>query len=240
MNDHRKTKKQLVEDLERERQRSIALQEVSKKVAAAHDTDEVLDLIVNEAARLVGAAAATIRLLEGDVLVPAAATESAAAFVSRGVEERPTIQVKEGGDILGHVMATKKPLISEDAPEDERLNADGRLRFQNHGFHGVALAPLLANDRSIGVITVMDRQIRRFTEDEVSLLTAFADQASLALEKARLLNEAEARERQATQLYEVTTQLASNHDLESVLELIYPERFGAAGERSNRHLEIRR
>ena len=220
MNDHRKTKKQLVEDLERERQRSIALQEVSKKVAAAHDTDEVLDLIVNEAARLVGAAAATIRLLEGDVLVPAAATETAAAFVSRGVEERPTIQVKEGGDILGHVMATKKPLISEDAPEDERLNADGRLRFQNHGFHGVALAPLLANDRSIGVITVMDRQIRRFTEDEVSLLAAFADQASLALEKARLLNEAEARERQATQLYEVTTQLASNHDLESVLELI--------------------
>ena len=39
---------------------------------------------------------------------------------------------------------------------------------------------------------------------EVSLLTAFADQASLALEKARLLNEAEARERQATQLHEVT------------------------------------
>ena len=52
------------------------------------------------------------------------------------------------------------------------------------------------------------------------ILSAFADQASLALEKARLLNEAETRERQATQLYEVTTQLASNHDLASVLDLI--------------------
>lgn len=62
MNDQRKTKKQLLEALERqrellerERERSIALQEVSKKVAAAHGTDEVLNLIVNEAARLVGA-----------------------------------------------------------------------------------------------------------------------------------------------------------------------------------------
>ena len=62
MNNQRKTKKQLLEDLEqerslveRERERSIALQEVSKKVAAAHDTDEILDLNVNEAARLVTA-----------------------------------------------------------------------------------------------------------------------------------------------------------------------------------------
>ncbi|MCH7738507.1 MAG: GAF domain-containing protein, partial [Chloroflexi bacterium] len=80
--------------------------------------------------------------------------------------------------------------------------------------------PLLANDLPLGVLAVMDNRVRRFTDDEVSLLTAFADQAALALEKARLLNEAEARERQATQLYEVTTQLASNHDLESVLDLI--------------------
>ena len=58
MNGQSKTKKQLLEDLERERERSIALQEVSKRVAAAHDTNEVLDLIVNEAARLVGATAA--------------------------------------------------------------------------------------------------------------------------------------------------------------------------------------
>ena len=59
MNDDQKTKEQLLEELERERERadqerehSLALQEVSKRVAAAHDTDEVLDLIVNEAARL--------------------------------------------------------------------------------------------------------------------------------------------------------------------------------------------
>ncbi|MCI0830249.1 MAG: hypothetical protein J4N67_08940, partial [Chloroflexi bacterium] len=84
MNDQRKTKKQLLEELRRERERSDALQHVSNKLAGAHDTDEILDLIVNEAARLVGAAAAYIRLRKGDVLVPSSTTKSAAAFLAGG------------------------------------------------------------------------------------------------------------------------------------------------------------
>ncbi|MCH8799528.1 MAG: hypothetical protein IH963_01325, partial [Chloroflexi bacterium] len=77
MNDQRKTKKQLLEELKLERERSNALQEVSKRVAAAHDTDKVLDLIVNEAARLVGTSFVMLRLLQGDKLVPGAATAPA-------------------------------------------------------------------------------------------------------------------------------------------------------------------
>ena len=45
MNDQRKTKKQLLEELELERERSIALQEISNRLAGARDTDEELDLI---------------------------------------------------------------------------------------------------------------------------------------------------------------------------------------------------
>ena len=55
MNDDQKRKEQLLEELaqgrallERAEERSSALQEVSKRVAGTHDTDEVLDLIVNE------------------------------------------------------------------------------------------------------------------------------------------------------------------------------------------------
>ena len=87
-------------------------------------------------------------------------------------------------------MATKKPLVIEDLTQDESMTAAGRHLAQKHGFHGSAMVPFLANDRSIGVLAVADNRVRRFTEDEVSLLTAFADQASLALERARLLSEA--------------------------------------------------
>ena len=48
MNDQRKTKEQLLEKLERERDRSQVLQHVSNKVAAAHDTVDVLDLTTRQ------------------------------------------------------------------------------------------------------------------------------------------------------------------------------------------------
>ncbi|MCI0810630.1 MAG: GAF domain-containing protein, partial [Chloroflexi bacterium] len=226
MNDQRKTKKQLLEDLEQGRERSLALQEVSKKVAAVHETDEVLDLIVNEAARLLGTSASFIYLLEGDVLVLRAATEGFGRMVP------PTLKVEERASVVGHVMATKKPLFGEEAarmltPETLRLVAES-------GGDPAAMAciPLLANDQSIGTLGVLESGThgRRFTEDEVSLLEAFADQAALALEKARLLNEAETeKERAETEreradsLYRVSNLLASAHDTDEVLDLVVNE-----------------
>ena len=109
MNDQRKTKKQLLEELERERDRSLALQEVSKRVAAVHDIDEVLDLIVNEAVRTLDTEASFIYLLKGDVLVLRAATEGFGGNVP------PILKVREGASVVGHVMATMKPLFGEEA-----------------------------------------------------------------------------------------------------------------------------
>ena len=208
-------KARLLNEAEREKERSDALYQVSNRLAGVHETDEVLDLIVNEAARLLSAPGAFLRLLEGDFLVAKAATESAGGF---SAANNPAFIA--GAGIMGHVLSTKKPLVVEDVQTHEMTTPSGRLNVQKAGFHGSAYVPLLANGHAIGVLSVADTRIRSFSEDEVSLLMAFADQASLALEKARLLNEAETRERQATQLYEVTTQLASNHDLGSVLDMI--------------------
>ncbi|MCH7736826.1 MAG: GAF domain-containing protein [Chloroflexi bacterium] len=223
MNDQRKTKKQLLEELDRTRERSIALQEVSSKVAAAHDTDELLDLIVNEAARLLGTSAAWIRLLEGEVLVASAATESGKDFLAESAKVNPAIKVGEHASISGHVMATKKPMVTEDAANEEMLSPAQRVIDQKHDFHASAVVPLLANDRSIGVLTVMDNRIRRFTDDEVSLLMAFAGQASLALEKARLLSDAERERERSDALYEISNQLAGVHETDVILKLIVDE-----------------
>ena len=189
------------ERAETEKERSDALYRVSNRLAGVHDTDEVLDLIVNEAARLVGANADFIQLMDGDVLVPGAVTSSAANLVADLAGVQPQLVVEEGKSGAGHVMATKKPLVTEDISQDESITQEGRLLAQKHGFHGGAQVLLLANDRSIGVLSVLDNGIRRFTEDEVSLLAAFADQASLALEKARLLSEAERERERSEALY---------------------------------------
>ncbi|MCI0898376.1 MAG: GAF domain-containing protein, partial [Chloroflexi bacterium] len=229
MNDDRKTKQQLLEELVQERERSaqaeersLALQEVSKLVAAAHDTDEVLDLIVNEATRLVGAKAAFIRLLEGSVGVPAAATASAAGFLAE-TELTPASSLEDRETVAGQVMAANKPRVLEDATTSEMVTPHNRLLAEKYGFYGTASIPLVVNAQAIGLFAVFDGSVRLFTEDEVSLLSAFADQASLAIEKARLLNEAEREKERSDALYQVSNLLASAHDTNEVLDLIVNE-----------------
>ena len=228
MKDEKKTKKQLIDELaelrgrkdtfqditeqnraeealRKSEERSDALFQISNRLASVHNTDEILDLIVNESARLLGANAAYMRLLEGDGLVASAATESAIEFLAELAVARPTNKVEEGESLTGHVMATKEPLVIDDGANQDVVSQDTSHIRQKYEMHGTAAVPLISNENPIGVLVVVDTRVRRFTEDEVSLLTAFADQAALALDKARLLSEAEARERQAAQLYEVTT-----------------------------------
>ena len=131
-------------------------------MVAAHDTDEVLDLIVNENARLVDTSAAYIRLLEGDLLVPKAATQLLSEIVTNIEEDG--LELKVGERFMGQVMTTKAPLTSEDVSRDERADPLGRSYVESSGMHGGAVVPLLANDQSIGVLAVMDTRIRRFND----------------------------------------------------------------------------
>ena len=79
-------------------------------------------------------------------------------------------------------------------------------------FRGFLAVPLASKDRAYGVLNINYRQPRRFTEEEVALASAFADQAALALENARLYEQAqqaatlEERQRLARELHDAVTQ----------------------------------
>jgi two-component system phosphate regulon sensor histidine kinase PhoR len=63
-------------------------------------------------------------------------------------------------------------------------------RFRYRSFLGV---PLRRGDEIFGTLEVVTKQERRFSEDEQAVMSAFADQAAVAIENARLLEEAHAR-----------------------------------------------
>lgn len=223
MIDDQKTKEQLIEELARERESSLALAEVSKRVSSAHDTNEILELIVHEATRLLNATGAFMRLLDTRGLVRGVTTKAVAGLYEETLEANPVFVVGDGSSTTGTVMATRTAFSSEDITVEARLLPKTRELTQKYGVHGAMQVPLVANDVSIGVLSVCDERIRKFTDDEISLVSAFADQAALALEKARLLDEAERETARSDALYRVSNLLAGAHNTDEVLDLIVNE-----------------
>src|SRR5206468_983627 len=69
-------------------------------------------------------------------------------------------------------------------PRYDPAHKQGALAQGYRGFIGV---PLNAHGHTVGTLNVFTRGARRFLPDEIALLSALADQASLAIEKAQLL-----------------------------------------------------
>ena len=186
----------LFEQAAREQRRLRVLYDLSGRLAAVHDTDALLTLIVNEACALLRAEAAGIRLLEGEELAVAARTESATAMMSRP-------RIKVGESLSGRVVGSGEPVVVEDLLEDTRYDPVSKRGALAQGFHGFLGVPLRIDSHAIGTLNVYTKARRRFTDDEVSLLLALADQAALAIHKARLLGEAEESRRLMERLYRV-------------------------------------
>ncbi|MBI3326234.1 MAG: GAF domain-containing protein [Nitrospinae bacterium] len=194
----------LYAEARRERGRLEVLYDVSRRLAALQDTDQILSLIVNEATRLLGAEAAGLRLLEGNDLVLSARTGSASAFISLWLS--------------GLVVAQGEPLAVEDLFEDMRMDSEQKRRVLEQGFHGCLGVPLKAHGHAVGALMVYTERPARFMPDEISLLSTFADQASLAIDKARGFREAEEGRQLLERLYRVALSMQTSWEPEDRLQ----------------------
>jgi two-component system NtrC family sensor kinase len=207
----------LFEQAERERRRIAALYEVSRRLASVHEPDEMLALIVNETARVLGAEMAAVRLVEGRELVLRAWTASV-----DGERIRPRLSL--GQSLTGAVVDHNEPVIVEDAATDERCDPGHRQFAADQGLHSFVGVPLRADGRAIGVLFALTSRRRCFDADTVSLLTALADQASVSVERSRLAEERRKTEdalRQSEKLATMGQLLAGvAHELNNPLTVI--------------------
>ncbi len=102
-----------------------------------------------------------------------------------------------GTATVGRAVRERGPVATPNVLEDGSLVLDPalRARLEQAPYRAVLAVPLLTRDRVIGVLALGDRAGRTFTADEVLLAQAFADEATLALENARLYTEAQAANR---------------------------------------------
>jgi GAF domain-containing protein len=138
---------------------------------------ELLRSIVEVARAIFGAKASSIFLLdeEADELVFAAvAGDNEQALVGN--------RMPSSTGIAGWVLSSRTPLVLDDVQNDPRW---ARAVAEKTGYvpQGMMAVPLLHEERTLGVLQVLDRPQRsRFSLHEMELLGMFANQAAIALD----------------------------------------------------------
>lgn len=107
--------------------------------------------------------------------------------------------------IAGWIFTHGEPLLVEDAKTDPRFfrEVDVLTRFQTRSILGV---PLLAKDKTLGVIEVVNKQKDTFQEMDLRLLQSLAAQAAIAIENSRLFQQSDLV---AEMVHELRTPLAA-------------------------------
>jgi GAF domain-containing protein len=154
---------------------------VAAALLASDEQSRALLQAVADTARAIFAAAATsIFLLDderGDLVFEAISGVGSSELVGR--------RFPAGTGIAGAVVATGEPLVVERVQEDPRFARDVA---ESTGYQPTSLmaVPLVAGDRTLGVLEVVDRQKgSRSVLEELELLGLFADQAAAGLDLLR-------------------------------------------------------
>ncbi len=182
-----------------------------REMSSQHDLAALLQLIVERASSLLNANMGALYLLTPD---------GQSLEVVAGHNLNP--------DLIGAILPLGEGLSGRVAQAGEPTMVDdyrrwpGRARvYEGSPFLRVLAVPLRVGDEVIGVINVTDSQrTGSFSEDEVRLVSLFADQASLAVQKAQLF-EAEREQRElAEALRQATAAVSSTLDLDQMLDCI--------------------
>lgn len=119
------------------------------------------------------------------VLFDDAGTPALELFRARGVSSGSTPEVPISRTILDMVTRQKVALLTHDAQADQRFEAGRSIRI--HQIRSAMCAPLWHRERVIGVIYVdSPLHVGSFDAPDLDLLTALANYAAVAIERARL------------------------------------------------------
>jgi GAF domain-containing protein len=199
----------LLNELRESLQQQTATADVLKVISrSTFDLQAVLDTLVESAAQLCDAYDAVIFLRQGESLVLAAHHGPIPVdFIKRPVTRAWT---------AGRSVVDRKPIHVHDltAAGDEFPESTS-LRV---GHRTVLSVPFLRQDEAIGSLAIRRTEVRPFSEKQIELVQTFADQAVIALENTRLLNELRESLEQQTATSEVLRVISSSP---GELELVF-------------------
>src|SRR5262249_39627044 len=109
------------------------------------------------------------------------------------------------GSVAGRVILERKPVHVIDLQAEAEDFPEGSAMARRFGHRTIASVPLLREGVAVGTFQLRRTEVKPFTEKQIALLGTFADQAVIAIENARLLNELRQRTTDLTESLEQQT-----------------------------------
>ena len=194
-------------------ERLETLVEITRELSQIQPLEALLAKIAEACGYLLDSDSVGIRVRQGEELVLAGAFGDARRAM-------PTERLKVGESLSGIVAATGQALVVADAANDPRMTPAHREAFRRGGYRAFLGVPLSLGSQVLGVLSIRTRRARGFSPDDLVLATAFAAQAAIALENARLLDASTTRHDRLQALLEASRQLSKIQPVESLLNAI--------------------
>jgi signal transduction histidine kinase len=180
-------------DIERQLDIQRRLNEVAERIASEVELDKILPKVLKIAESLVDADCGFISLAD-----PASDSLSY-PYIHNLPQELRQVKAGDGVGVAGEVMATARPIVVE----DYRGHPNAVPGFLDAGLVSVLAVPIVSGNRSFGTLAVGSLyNPKRFSVNDISILSGVGRQAGTAIDNARLYENMRYYARQITRVQE--------------------------------------